>query len=323
MRLSNSSLAPDAFAVTCGLGSLSTRQPHPPAAMMLDDCRSNAPAFAELVEGIAGPRNVPPRALSVRTLLHLPRLARSSGAIRRSDVIAELRRNADRLQTDYQAIEHLIPSDEFPLSDLRFVEVGDGVADQVFSRLHYLRSARSGSLNFALVDPVHRRPVTLCSVSPLEWARVAHQLGRQFDVPSGSAWDVSRVYSFAAAPSNAISFLLAKVRQAMRMVKDARVLTTAVDPNLGFGGASYRAANWQQWMSVEARPYLYVDGLYASPRQLRLRFGGANMKELRRANPGTRFEQSRVRLLDSWIFCCRLHDATEAVPQDAQRRLRR
>lgn len=291
--------------------------------MKLDECRSSAPVFAEVVEEIAGARNVPVRALSVRTLLHLPRLAMPSGAIRRSDVIAELRRNADRLRTDYQAIEHLIPSDEYQLSDLRFVELGEGVADQVFSRLHYLRSARLGSLNFALVDPVHRRPVTLCSVSPLDWARVARQLGRQFDVRPGSAWDVSRVYSFAAAPSNAISFLLAKVRHAMRMVKDATVLTTAVDPNLGFVGASYRAANWQQWMSVEARPYLYVDGLYASPRQLRLRFGGANMMELRRLNPRCRFQQSHLRLLDSWIYCCRLYETTEAVPQDAQRLLRR
>ena len=65
------------------------------------------------------------------------------------------------------------------------------------------------------------------------------------------------------------------------------MLTTAVDPNLGFIGSSYRAANWQQWMSIEARPYLYVDGVYASPRQFRTRFGGANLAELRRANPAT------------------------------------
>ncbi|WP_134117229.1 hypothetical protein [Kribbella kalugense] len=291
--------------------------------MTLAECRSTRPAFAELVEGVAGLRDVPKRTLSVRTLLHLPRLAGPGGAIRRSDVIAELRLNANRLQTDHQAIAHLVPNDEIPLADLHFVELGRGVADQIFSRLHYLRSARSGSLNFALVDPVHRRPVTLCSVSLLEWARVARQLRTQFDVPPDSAWEVSRVYSFAVAPTNAISFLLAKVRQALRAVKDASVMTTAVDPNLGFGGASYRAANWQRWMSVQARPYLYVDGMYASPRQLRLRFGGANLSDLRRANPANRFEQSRVPLLDSWIFCCRLDGTTETIPPEGQRRLRR
>jgi hypothetical protein len=143
-------------------------------------------------------------------------------------------------------------------------------------------------------------------------------------VPLGAAWDVSRVYSFDVAPPNAISFLLAKVRQVIRReIPSVQLLTTAVDPNLGFVGASYRAANWQQWMSIEARPYLYVDGIYASPRQLRTRFGGANLVELRTAHPRTRFEQSRTKLLDSVIYCCRLRGETEIVPNVDQRRLRR
>jgi hypothetical protein len=289
----------------------------------LDNCRANTTAFAGEVERIAGEYGVPVRALTVRSLLHLPLWAHSSGRIQRKDVVAELHRNASRLWGDYHAIEHLIPKDEYSLKDLRFTPLADGTADEIFSRLHYLRSARAGSLNFALVDPVHERPVTLCSVSPLEWALVSRQLRTQFDLPPGVAWDVSRVYSFDVAPPNAISFLLAKVRQVMRTVTDARVLTTAVDPNLGFVGASYRAANWQQWMSVQPRPYLYVDGRYTSPRQLRLQYGGANLAELSRANPRSRFEQSRVRLLDSWIFCCRLQEITETVPRDAQRCLRR
>ncbi|MEV4265397.1 hypothetical protein [Kribbella sp. NPDC049584] len=291
--------------------------------LTLDGCRANTPAFADEVKRIAGEYEVPVRALTVRSLLHLPLVTRSNGSIHRKDVVAELHRNASRLWGDYQAIEHLIPKDGYSLKDLRFMRLTDGIADEIFSRLHYLRSARAGSRNFALVDPVHQRPVTLCSVSPLEWALVSRQLRTQFDLPPGAAWDVSRVYSFDVAPPNAISFLLAKVRQAMRTVSNARVLTTAVDPNLGFVGASYRAANWHQWMSVQPRPYLYVDGRYTSPRQLRLRYGGANLAELSTANPGSRFEQSRVRLLDSWIFCCRLQEVTEAVPRDAQRCLRR
>jgi hypothetical protein len=267
---------------------------------------------------------VPSRALSVRTLLHLPRLARANGMIGRGAVIAELNRNAVRLRHDQRAIEDLIPKDKYPLSDLRFVRLGNSEADQIFSRLHYLRSARAGSVNFALVDPVNKLPVTLCSVSPLEWMRVGRQLQTQFGVSLGAAWDVSRVYSFDVAPANAISFLLSKVRQVIRReIPSVELLTTAVDPNLGFVGASYRAANWQQWMSIQARPYLYVDGIYASPRQLRTRFGGANLVELRAANPRGRFEQSRAKLLDSVIYCCRLRGETEPVPEDDQRRLRR
>jgi hypothetical protein len=296
---------------------------HRPSAFTLDDCRSSTPAFVELVKRAAGVYEVPVRALTVRTLLHLPLLARSDGRILHGDVTAELMRNAERLRSDYEAIQHLVPRSGYPLSDLRFEILPDRIADQIFSRLHYLRSARGGSLNFALVDPVHRLPVTMCSVSPLEWALVGRELRVSFGIPPGAAWDVSRVYSFEVAPKNAISFLLAKVRNVMRGVEDARVLTTAVDPNLGFVGASDRAANWQQWFSVQPRPYLYVDGTYASPRQLRLLYGGANLPDLRDANPGTRFEQSRVRLQASWIYCCRLDGITETIPSEAQRRLRR
>lgn len=287
-------------------------------------CRGQDPEFVRQVTATAAAYDVAQRTLTVRTLLHLPRLARPDGTIRASDVRAELRRNAERLQADELKIESLIPRDRYRLADLQFVRLGGRTAHDVFSTLHYLRSARPGSLDFALVDPVRRLPVTLCSVSPLEWARVGRQLQGQFGVPLGAAWDVSRVYSFEVAPVNAISYLLSKVRQAIRReIPGVQVLTTAVDPNLGFGGASYRSSNWQQWMSIKARPYLYVDRLYASPRQLRAQFGSANLAELRSAHPEHRFEQSRAVLLDSLIFCCRLRGGTEQVAPEDYRLLRR
>ncbi|WP_406056148.1 hypothetical protein [Kribbella sp. NBC_00889] len=280
--------------------------------------------FADLLADAVRRHDVSGRALGVRALLHLPRLARWDGTVGRSQVIAELNRNAGRLQRDQRDISTLIPKDKYLLSDLRFVRLRNAEADQVFSRLHYLRSARPGSLNFALIDPVSSLPVTLCSLSPLEWTRVGRQLETQFEVPQGATWDVSRVYSFDVAPANAISYLLARVRQVIRTeIPGAQLLTTAVDPNLGFTGASYRAANWQQWMSIEARPYLYIDGVYVSPRQLRARFGGANLAELSRAYPDGKFERSRARLLDSMIFCCRLRGETIAVEPAERRRLRR
>jgi hypothetical protein len=222
------------------------------------------------------------------------------------------------------SIRHLIPMGEFKLSDLRFDELPAAVANQIFARLHYLRSARAGSLNFALVEPRTNLPVTLCSVSPLEWRHVGKQLRSQFGVPMEAAWDISRVYSFNAAPKYAISYLLGRVRQEMRRrVPSAAVLTTAVDPNLGFTGLSYRSANWQPWMSITARPYLYVDGVYASPRQLRTNYGGANLSLLRDTHRDLTFEQSRACLLPSVIFCNRLRGDTELVAPAEYRLIRR
>jgi hypothetical protein len=144
----------------------------------------------------------------------------------------------------------------------------------------------------------------------------------QFQVPQSRVWDVSRVYSIDVAPANSISFLLAKVRNFFRQgVGDAELLITAVDPNLGFTGSSYRAANWHRWMSIQARPYLYVDRLYTSPRQLRQRFGTADLAVVRTRRAVV--EQSRAKLLDSAIFCCRVRGETEPVHPDAQRRIRR
>ncbi|WP_344212360.1 hypothetical protein [Kribbella sancticallisti] len=225
---------------------------------------------------------------------------------------------------DQKKVQRLIPTGSFKLQDLRFVaDYSSDNAAEIFNHLHYLRSARPGSLNYALVDPYYGLPISLCSVSPLEWRRVGRQINSQFGVAMEAVWDISRVYSFDVAPANAISYLLARVRNDLRQrVPEAQLLSTAVDPNLGFTGSSYLAANWQRWMTIKPRPYLYFENGYVSPRQLRSRFETTNVSELRAAY-GTKFEQSRAPLRDSMIFCCRIKGETEFVPQDLQRRLHR
>ena len=111
-------------------------------------------------------------------------------------------------------------------------------------------------------------------------------------------------------------------RYLRRSMPSVDLLVTAVDLNLGFTGSSYRAANWQQWMTVKARPYLYDNGRYVTPRQLRERFGTSSLIELQAKYPG-RFEQSRVRLLDSMIYCCSVNGETKVVPAQERRRLHR
>jgi hypothetical protein len=163
----------------------------------------------------------------------------------------------------------------------------------------------------------------LCSVSVLDWALVGRQLERQFGISPDRVLDVSRVYSFDVAPDNAISALLSQVRlEIRRTAPEVELLTTAVDPNLGFTGTSYRAANWQHWISVRSRPYLYSDGVYVSPRQLRSEFGTSNLADVRSLS-SRRFETSRVKLLDSMIFCSRISGLTEQVKAADRRLLRR
>jgi hypothetical protein len=295
------------------------------AGLRLDECRPFivASSFGALVRKTASRAGVEPRALAVRVLLHLPRVASYQGSVTRRQVQRELRIRADQLRADVRAARGQVPIEEFPLHDLTFEEIDASRAAPVLAFLHYLRSSRPDSLYFALVDPVDRLPVSLCSVSPLQWTCVGKHIRAQFAIPPERVWDISRMYSADGAPRNAISKLLSKVRTYFRHnIPSAQLLVTAVDPNLGFIGCSYRAANWQLWMTVRARPYLYDRGNYVSPRQLRERFGTSRIDELQDRHPG-RFQQSKVRLLDSMIYCCSVNGETKVVLAQDRPRLRR
>jgi hypothetical protein len=296
-----------------------------PLGLHLAECRSLSPesSFTVLVKETAHRVGVEPRALAVRTLLHLPRVATYKGWISRWQVQRELRVSAERLRSDERAARSRVPLERFQLHDLTFREIPSARALPVLASLHYLQSARPGSRHFALVDPVDGLPVTLCSMSPLEWKCVGSWLWSQFAISPERVWDISRVYSVDLAPANAISLLLSRVRKYLRHDRlPVDLLVTTVDPNLGFTGSSYRASNWQQWMTVQARPYLYEKGRYVSPRQLRERFGTSNLEELNVNFPKT-FQQSRVRLLDPMIYCWRVNGKTEVVPARKMRRLHR
>jgi hypothetical protein len=304
------------------------RNSSPPATeswLQLEECRSFSPRspFRALVVETASSVGVEPRALAVRALLQLPRVATHDGWIAGWRVQRELRLSALRLRSDTQAVRIHLPMERFELHDLVFEQIPSSRATPVLTSLHYLRSARPDSLYFALVDPIHSLPVSLCSVSPLVWKRLANRISAQFAIRVGQVWEISRMYSVNGAPQNVISSLLSKVRTYLRRnVPSVDMLVTTVDPNLGFTGCSYRAANWQEWITVKARPYFYEDRQYVSPRQLRERYGTSSLIELRAQHPG-RFEQSRAKLLDSMIFCGRVNGETKVVPGPERRRLRR
>jgi hypothetical protein len=296
--------------------------PEGPAATVAGGGVRVGPAFDDMVTAKAVALGVDPRALRTRTLLHLPRIADSAGMVTDDGVAGELERAGEHLRRDQAAAEDLIPHGRFALEDLLFERIPRYKADEVLGRLHYLRSARPGSVNLALLDPVHHLPVSICSISPLQWRRVASRIHKRFEIPQTRVLDVSRVYSCASAPPNAISVLLSRVRRAL-MHTDYDLLTTSVDTNLGFTGASYRSTNWKHWITVQPRPYLYHNDEYASPRQLQRKFGSSNVAELRVTHPAERFAISEVRLKNSLIFAMRLKGETESVSPEDLRPLHR
>jgi hypothetical protein len=75
-------------------------------------------------------------------------------------------------------------------------------------------------------------------------------------------------------------------------------------------------------MTVKARPYLYEDSKHVTPRQLHERHGTASLSELQAKYPG-RFQQSRIRLLDSMIYCSSVNGETKGVRAQDRARLYR
>jgi hypothetical protein len=297
--------------------------PRADGGLSLADCRSQTALFADLVRHASTVLGVGARAVAVRALLHLPRVASRSGWIGHRNLQREIWTSAERLRIDARAAQNQMSAGTRALAELCFEQIDSDRANLVFRSLHYLRSSRAGSRSFGLVDPSDRRPVCLVSISRLEWARVKDEISAQFDVSPEAIWEISRMYSIDGAPANVISCLLAKLRAHLRRREESiDLLTTAVDPNLGFTGASYKAANWQQWMTVVARPYMYEWSAYVTPRQLREWYGTSNLYVLRAQYP-RRFEQSRARLLDSLIFCCRIKEETEVIPVQLRRRAHR
>jgi hypothetical protein len=299
-----------------GTGGRSAARP----GLRLRDCVvSEKSPFVAMTAETARRKRVDPLELRIRTLLHLPRIAGYSGWMARRLVWAELSRVADHLADDVRRSSGTAVEGDYALSRLRFAEIPEAFAAPIIAARHYLRSARPDSRYYALLDPVRQLPVSMCSVSPLRWRRVATQIKTQFGIEPERVWDVSRVHSCDSAPPNAISYLLARVRTALRQShSEVDLLATAVDRNLGFSGVSYRAANWQHWITVQPRPYLYHNRSYTSPRQLRERFGTSAMAELQKLHPDQTFEQSRVKLRESLIFCWRIKGGTEVIPAAAR-----
>lgn len=203
--------------------------------------------------------------LMVQGLLHLPRIARADGRVPESRARAELSRIRAWRATELAPLQHYTtPPDENPRPvDMDVVRIDDLAAASVLSHFHYLRSPREDSVNVAAV--YNGRIAAICCISELDLPFVEQQL----PVARGEAAVISRVFAFDWAPRNTISYLLARAeRYASREPGEIRMLLTYVNPNLGFTGASYKAANWLPFGCETGTRYAYLDMKYITDRRV-------------------------------------------------------
>jgi hypothetical protein len=205
------------------------------------------------------------RDLLLQSLLHLPRLADADGTIDVSSALAEIERLRLRRAVELAPLRWMAapPTPALLLDQLEVTVVPAEEAEPILAHFHYLRSFRPDAINFGAV--YRQQIVALCSVSPLDLAAI---LGR---LPIGSLQEaavVSRVFAFDWAPRNVISFLLARTEESLALNRNVRVLLTYLNPNMGFDGASYKAANWMPLGLETGTRYAYLHGEYVTDRRL-------------------------------------------------------
>ena len=82
------------------------------------------------------------------------------------------------------------------------------------------------------------------------------------------------MYTARWSPQNTLSYVMAKAIRLLRSEATCpQILLTYVNPNVGFDGASYRAANWTLYGLERGTRYAYLDSVYVTDRELTAQFG--------------------------------------------------
>jgi hypothetical protein len=144
------------------------------------------------------------------------------------------------------------------------------------------------------------RVAVLLTFSALDLGRIATTLPQSVD--ADEVLVLSRVYATGWAPRNSLSRLLALAGRHLReRTLEVKLLLTYLNPNVGFDGASYKAANWTLYGRERQTRYAYLDASYVTDRELTRRFGTSNAGELRRSLGG-RVAFSRMPLTPLEIY---------------------
>ena len=230
--------------------------------------------------------------------MHLPRLEPSE--VNDSECIyREAGRLAERLiilRTPYMDyIPRPLAASNSPQS-LYFEVISEEVARPILERFHYILSYRGGSLHFGLkLRPDDYWPIVIASLSPFDLTNIKPFLHTDDRLPATTIV-LSRMYAFAGAPRNVITFLLSKVRSWLTgNLSTVDLLLTYVNPNVGFTGSSYKADNWIVIGEECGTRYLYLDENYRTDRYFHQYFGTCD-ERLLTASLGSRVALSKYYL---------------------------
>jgi hypothetical protein len=226
------------------------------------------PVANDLIDKAIAQFNLPEVDFRSRARLHLPLLYKDFD----SPSMDQIETSIEQLAiVEAQGVEPyrrwltLLP--ESDLRDLSFRPLLEQESEIIFSKFHYLRSKRLDAQYWCLSEGL--RVFAAAALSPFDLNHLGPLLG---DIPRNKAVVLSRVYAFRGAPKNTLSFLLARMSE-LAAKNDAEIMLTYLNPNLGFRGASYRAANWKLFSYECGTRYQYIDKTYVTDRYLSAMYG--------------------------------------------------
>jgi hypothetical protein len=210
--------------------------------------------------------DVDARDLRKQMLLHLPRLE-ADRLFDRDMLRHEAVRLGERLSSLQEGYREWSGRPLIPALEKSKIEVrpcDPTIAQEIYRRFHYIGSSRSALIHIGLFDPLFPDiPFALAALSEMDVVELKKLLPRD---RGGDTLVLSRAFAFSWAPRNSISFLLGAVHAWVREnAAGVRDLITYLNPNLGFAGSSYAAANWRPLLETPAQ-YLYLNDNYISYR---------------------------------------------------------
>jgi len=229
-----------------------------------------------------------------RLLLHLPRLGTYDGT--EESIISDEAGRISQQVSKSVGMDMQRASAPIAVRDTLFDVVPDEIAFEVHERFHYLQSRRIDSIHLGLFRSKSvslRSLLALATFSRLDVASIIGTLGPPLSGPD--VWVLSRMFAFADAPENALSFLISRCVHRFRRASCPRLILSYLDPNLGYHGSTYRAAGAYLYATEVHAPFFYLDRDFITTRGLLTRCGTAKPAELA-STFGGRFQCSTAPL---------------------------
>jgi hypothetical protein len=224
------------------------------------------PALRRSVEDCAESFEIDRRDIRKQVLLHLPRFG--ADELQSANTVEnETLRLATKLYHLRKGYTDWAKRPPLQILDRRTVEArpcDGGIAQEIYQRFHYIGSCRDAVFNIGLF--AQQYPDVPFAVAALSAMDISQLRALAPNYANDSALVLSRVFAFAWAPKNSISFLLGAVHAwVRRSTPEIHHLVTYLNPNLEFTGSSYYAANWHPLLRTPLR-YFYLNDNYITYR---------------------------------------------------------